>query len=56
MAKLTKDQRDVIIGKVKDGDRVSDLAKLYGVSTKTIYVKTASIADKDGSLLEIQQA
>ena len=55
MAKLSKDQWDEIIAKVKDGDKVVELAKAYGVSAKTVYNKTAKISDKDGSLLEINR-
>ncbi len=55
MTKLTKIQWDEIIAKVKAGEKVVDLAKLYGVSAKTIYNKTGRIANGDNSLLEINR-
>lgn len=55
MAKLTKDQWDEVLVKVKGGEKVADLANLYGVSTKTIYNKTSNIANTDNSLLEINR-
>lgn len=55
MAKLSKDQWDEILAKVKAGERVAELAESYGVSSKSIYNKTARIAGKDSSLLEINK-
>lgn len=55
MAKLTKDQWDEVIVKVKAGEKVPELAKIYGIAAKSIYNKTAKLADKDCSLLEINK-
>ncbi|MCE2928727.1 MAG: helix-turn-helix domain-containing protein [Candidatus Caenarcaniphilales bacterium] len=55
MSKLTKDQWDEIIAKVKAGEKVVDLANIYGVSAKTIYNKTGKIGETDNSLLEINR-
>jgi len=51
MSKLTKDQWNEIIAKVKAGEKVVDLANIYGVSAKTIYNKTGKIGETDNSLL-----
>ncbi|MCB9802212.1 MAG: helix-turn-helix domain-containing protein [Pseudomonadales bacterium] len=37
MAGISKDIKAEIIAKVKAGQKVADLAKAYGISTKTIY-------------------
>jgi F0F1-type ATP synthase delta subunit len=55
MSKLTKDQWNEIIAKVKAGEKVVDLANIYGVSAKTIYNKTGKIGETDNSLLEINR-
>jgi hypothetical protein len=55
MAKLVKEQWDEILAKVKDGEKVSELAELYGVSSTSIYNRTAGAAGKDSSLLEINR-
>jgi hypothetical protein len=55
MAKLSKEQWSEVLTKVKEGEKISDLAKLYGVSTNSIYNKTSSLANKDSSLLEINR-
>lgn len=37
MAGISKEVKAEIIAKVKAGQKVADLAKAYGISTKTIY-------------------
>jgi len=55
MAKLSKDQWDEILSKVKSGEKVLELAKIYGVSPKSIYNKAGTISETDNSLLEISR-
>ena len=55
MAILSKEQWDEIISKFKSGEKVKDLAELYGVTTKSIYNKTAKFAETDNSILEINR-
>jgi hypothetical protein len=55
MASLSKEQWDEIISKFKSGEKVKDLAELYGVTTKSIYNKTAKFAETDNSILEINR-
>lgn len=43
MAKLKKDQWDEILSKVKSGEKVADLAQIYGISPKSIYNKAGTI-------------
>ena len=42
--RIPKEIRDEVIGKAKAGEEIADLAKRYGISTKTIY----SWLTKDG--------
>lgn len=37
VSKIPKDRKEEIVGKVRAGERVSQLATQYGVSVKTIY-------------------
>ena len=55
MSALSKEQWDEIISKFKSGEKVKDLAELYGVTTKSIYNKTAKFAETDNSILEINR-
>jgi hypothetical protein len=55
MAKLTKDQWNEILSKVKSGEKVADLAQIYGTSPKSIYNKAGTISKTDNSLLEINR-
>jgi len=55
MTKLSPDQWKEVLDKVKGGDNVPDLAKIYGVRPKTIYNKISKHSTKDGSLLEINK-
>lgn len=53
--KLSKDQWDEVLAKVTDGEKVTELAKAYGVSEKTIYNKVSKTSSADSSLLEINK-
>lgn len=56
MAKLNKEQWSEVLVKVKKGDQsVPELAKVYGISAKSIYRKIEKATDADGSLLEINK-
>lgn len=35
--RIPKEIKEEILGKVKTGEKVSELASIYGISTKTIY-------------------
>ncbi len=51
---LSVEQKQEIINRIKEkGERVSDLAKEYGVVTKTIYNLLARQAHNTGALLEL---
>lgn len=51
---LTQEQKQEIIGRVKDkGERVSELAKEYGVVPKTIYNLLANKVQGSNALLEL---
>jgi transcriptional antiterminator len=52
---LNKDQWNELLTKVNDGETVAELAKLYGVSEKTIYNKVGKTSSTDSSLLEINK-
>jgi transposase-like protein len=56
MAKLNKEQWVEVLAAVKKGDKsVPDLAKVYGISAKSIYRRVEKATDRDGSLLEINK-
>lgn len=56
MAKLNKEQWSEVLVKVKKGDQsIPELAKVYGISAKSIYRKVEKATDTDGSLLEINK-
>lgn len=53
---LTKEQKEEIIGRVKDkGERVSELAKEYGVVPKTIYNLLTNKMQGSNTLLELSK-
>lgn len=53
---LTQEQKQEIIGRVKDkGERVSELAKEYGVVPKTIYNLLANKIQGPNALLELSK-
>ena len=53
---LTKEQKQEIINRIKEkGERVADLAKEYGVVTKTIYNLLSRSAQNTGALLELSK-
>lgn len=53
---LTQEQKQEIIGRVKDkGERVSELAKEYGVVPKTIYNLLANKIQDPNALLELSK-
>lgn len=53
---LTKEQKQEIISRIKEkGERVTDLAKEYGVSPKTIYNLLSRSVQNAGALLELSR-
>ncbi len=53
---LTKEQKEEIINRVKDkGERVSELAKEYGVVPKTIYNLLTNKTQGSNTLLELSR-
>lgn len=53
---LTQEQKQEIIGRVKDrGERVSELAKEYGVIPKTIYNLLTNKIQGSNALLELSK-
>jgi|LakMenE01Jun11ns_1017448.scaffolds.fasta_scaffold7693574_1 transposase len=55
MTKLSKEQWEEVLAKVKSGESIPSLAKIYGIAAKTIYNKVSKQVDQDGSLLEINK-
>jgi transposase len=53
--KLSNDQLKEIERRVRDGERVRDLAAEFGVSDKTIYYYIRQEASTDGTLLELNK-
>lgn len=53
--KLTDDQLLEVARRIKDGERVADLAKEFRVSSKSIYNYLKYGAKTDGNLLEINR-
>lgn len=53
--KLSNDQLKEIERRIRDGERVRDLAVEYGVSDKTIYYYIRKDANTDGTLLELNK-
>lgn len=53
---LTPEQKQEIVGRIKDkGERVSELAKEYGVVPKTIYNLLANKIQSPNALLELSK-
>ncbi len=53
---ITKEQKEEIINRVKDkGERVSELAKEYGVVPKTIYNLLTNKTQGSNTLLELSR-
>lgn len=53
---LTPEQKQEIIGRIKEkGERVADLAKEYGVVSKTIYNLLSRSGQNSGALLELSR-
>jgi len=51
---LTQEQKQAIIGRIKEkGERVSELAKEYGVVPRTIYGLLSRSGQNAGALLEL---
>ena len=49
MAKLNKEQWVEVLAKVKGGDKsIPELAKIYGISAKSIYRRVEKATDTDG--------
>ncbi|MDA0772116.1 MAG: hypothetical protein O3C63_04155 [Cyanobacteria bacterium] len=53
--KLSKEQLAEIETRVRDGDKVKDLAIEYSVTSKTIYNHIKQVASADGTLLELNK-
>lgn len=53
--KLSKEQLAEIERRVRDGDKVKDLAIEYSVTSKTIYNHIKQVASVDGTLLELNK-
>lgn len=53
---ISREQEQEIITRIKDkGERVADLAKEYGVQSKTIYNRLRKTAGASGTLLELSR-
>jgi len=53
--KLSNEQLEEIELRLKEGEKVKDLAEEYGVTGKTIYNHIKKGADTDGVLLELNR-
>jgi len=53
--KLSNEQLDEIELRLKEGEKVNDLATEYGVTGKTIYNHIKKNANTDGTLLELNR-
>lgn len=53
--RIPKEIKDEILGKVKNGEKVPELAELYGISPKTIYAWLRNQIKPDISIMEYRK-
>jgi transposase-like protein len=53
---VTREQKQEIIARIRDkGERVSDLAKEYGLSPRSVYAWLSRLGNSQGALLELSR-